>query len=245
MDDMWALKKWNQIIFITPWWQVAVQVHPQWNYVSHLKQLAKWKHLYLKYVSFTFAWQKPVFIHVMNFSCIEEPLAQKCPLREMSCFASFELLPTNRCFHSCSILFFCKWDGCEKGGMGCTSIYSAIHFIPLRGLDFNGETKVIGLYIIPKYNKKLSKQPNHVSTILQTDVYSQNLLLNFLFAHWQAFTDIWSCSSKSVIPAAVEQQGIYRWVQYGRRTVFVLRIALKKHFAHLMYFLPILSSVLL
>lgn len=38
--------------------------------------------------------------------------------------------------------------------MGCTSIYSAIHFIPLRGLDFNGETKVIRLYVIPQIQQK-------------------------------------------------------------------------------------------
>lgn len=43
-----------------------------------------------------------------------------------------------------------------KRGMGCTSIYSAIHFIPLRGLDFSGETKVIRLHVIPQIQQKSS-----------------------------------------------------------------------------------------
>lgn len=90
----------------------------------------------------------------------------------------------------------------------------------------------------PNTAKKLYKQANHASTILQTEAYSQNLVLNFLFGLRQASKSIRSCSSKSVIPAAVEQQGIYSWVQRGRRTAFVCRFALKKQFPHLVYFLP-------
>lgn len=52
-------------------------------------------------------------------------------------------------------------------GKGCTSIYPAIHFIPLRGLDYSGETKVIRIHVIPKIQQKkkkrknLSKRPSH------------------------------------------------------------------------------------
>lgn len=105
MGDMRALKKWNQIFFITPWWQVAVQVHPQWKYSSHLRQPAKWQDLDLKYVSFTFAWQKTVFIHDMNFSYVEEPLAQKCTLREMSRFAVLSCCPLTDVFIAVQFCF--------------------------------------------------------------------------------------------------------------------------------------------
>lgn len=62
-----------------------------------------------------------------------------------------------------------------KGGKGCTSIYSANHFSPLRGLDFSGETKVIRLHVIPQIQQK--------KKALQTVKQSLNRL-----AHWSLFT---------------------------------------------------------
>lgn len=140
---------------------------------------------------------------------------------------------TNRCFYSCPILFFCNWDGWEKGGR-----IPAIHFIPLRGLDFSRETKVTRLHLIHQIQHKSSPS----SQAIPQPSCRPKLIHNFVFAPWQAFKSIWSCSSKSPIPAAVEQQGIYIWLQCGRRTAFVSRFALKKPFPHLMYFLPSLSS---
>lgn len=45
----------------------------------------------------------------------------------------------------------------KNGGEGCASIYSAIHFIPLRGLDYSGETKVIRIHVIPQIQQKKKK----------------------------------------------------------------------------------------
>lgn len=114
-------------------------------------------------------------------------------------------------------------------GCVCASIHSAIHFISLRGLDVSGRAKVI----------RLDNPPN-TAKILQPQAYSENLLPNFLFALSQDSTNIWSCFPKSLIPAAVEQQGIYRWVQCERRTVFSWSFALKKQLLHLVYFLQCL-----
>lgn len=53
-----------------------------------------------------------------------------------------------------SFFLVSEMDVEEMRGKGCTSIYPAIHFIPLRGLDYSGETKVIRIHVIPKIQRK-------------------------------------------------------------------------------------------
>lgn len=74
----------------------------------------------------------------------------------------------SRPIRSLFFFFVSEMDVEEMRGKGCTSIYPAIHFIPLRGLDYIGETKVIRIHVIPKIQQKkkkerknLSKQPSH------------------------------------------------------------------------------------
>lgn len=107
----------------------------------------------------------------------------------------------------------------KKRGGGSTSIYPSIHFIPLRGLDFSGETEVIRLHVIPQMLQKKALQT-------ASAIFTHKILeLNFLFA--LQVCD--SCNSVFM-------------VQRGRRPAPVFEVTLKKLLAHLVYFLPPHSS---
>lgn len=90
-------------------------------------------------------------------------------------------------------LFFIvsEMDGVKMRGRGCTSIYPAIHFIPLRGLDYSGETKVIRIHVIPKIQQKkknLSKRPSHLfRQAADGCLFTKICRQTYHFARWQAF----------------------------------------------------------
>ena len=102
-------------------------------------------------------------------------------------------------------------------GKGCTSIHSAIHFIPLRGLDVGGGTKVIGLQIIRRIQQKAPQTAEEcLHHPADRGLFTKSAAELPVSLSGMLLKNIWSCSSDSLIPAAVAQQGIYSWVQYGR-----------------------------
>lgn len=95
--------------------------------------------------------------------------------------------PTDRCFiffiaveFALAFFIVSEMDAVKVRGRGCTSIYPAIHFIPLRGLDYSGETKVIRIHVIPKIQQKKKKSLQTARAILSTTMLiHENLPSNF------------------------------------------------------------------
>lgn len=111
----------------------------------------------------------------MFFACTEDFLLDQNS-KSQSCFWCFWcywwLHPQTDVFFffiavqfALSFFFFVsEMDVEEMRGKGCTSIYPAIHFIPLRGLDYSGETKVIRIHVIPKIQQKKKKEKKSLQT---------------------------------------------------------------------------------
>lgn len=104
----------------------------------------------------------------------------------------------------CSLsLFFIvsEMDAVKVRGRGCTSIYPAIHFIPLRGLDYSGETKVIRIHVIPKIQQKKKKKisPNAPSHPFHHDAYSRKSAVKLPTLHAD---ELFNACVKPVIPAS-------------------------------------------
>lgn len=140
---------------LADWGRVRFHGSPRLRFhrlITTAQTASKWHHhcKMTAHISEVFCVNFFFFLHsVKLFSCLSFRLFFVGTDQNWKRRAVLVTSPPNRCFYSCPILFFCKWDGCEKWGRGgCASIYSAIHFIPLRGLDYSGETKVIRIHVI-------------------------------------------------------------------------------------------------
>lgn len=132
-------------------------------------------------------------------------------------------------------------------GRGCTSIYPAIHFIPLRGLDYSGETKVIRIHVIPKNTaekKKKSLQTAEPSfpPRRRRMLIHENLPPNFPLCSLTSFLmHLWSSPLRASDPGQLVSNSVFIDGQQCTSTAaFVLKFPL--NLPNLIYFPTLLSS---
>lgn len=171
--------------------------------------------------------------------CFEKHGYDKGPDHQrLGCFDGFRSYQQTDVFIAFLTLFFSMKEMDVNKGEGMHINPFSHPFHSSKRLRLQCRDKVIRLQIIPQIQQKARQTAkpcrNHPA---HWSLFTKSVAELPVFTKTGYWKNIWSCFYKSVIPAAVEQQGIYSFAQRGKRTMCFCGFALKKKLPHLLYFL--------